>query len=121
MVGKKEGIWTSVLHRNYSCICKLDVGFLNHPNWTSIAQVMVYFSGLPQAAHVLTLYNVHILGLIFNLEKKGIWTSVLYEIISAFANLMEDFESPNLDLYSSSYGPFFGTATSCPILTLYIV
>ena len=24
---EKEGIWTSVIHINYNCICKLDVGF----------------------------------------------------------------------------------------------
>ena len=24
---EKERIWTSVLHENYNCICKIDVGF----------------------------------------------------------------------------------------------
>ena len=47
---KKEGILTSVFHGNCSCNCELDVRLLNHPNWTSIAQVMVHFPGLPQAA-----------------------------------------------------------------------
>ena len=42
-----KGIWTHVLHRSCNCICELDVRLLNHPNWTSIAQVMVHFSGLP--------------------------------------------------------------------------
>ena len=46
---EKEEIWTSVLHGNCSCNCELGVRFLNHPNWTSIAQVMAHFSGLPQA------------------------------------------------------------------------
>ena len=31
------------------------------------------------------------------------------EIIAASINLMYAFESPNLDLYISSYGPFPGT------------
>ena len=47
---EKEGIWTSVLLGNCICNCKLDVRLLNHPNWTSITQVMVHFSRLPQAA-----------------------------------------------------------------------
>ena len=46
--GETDGIWIRVLHRNCSCICKLDVGLLNHPNWTFISQVMVHFPGLPQ-------------------------------------------------------------------------
>ena len=49
---KKEGIWASVLHGNYSYICKLG-RLLNHPNWTCIAQVMVHFPGLLQ----LRLFN----------------------------------------------------------------
>ena len=32
------------------------------------------------------------------------------EIIVAFVNLMLAFESPKLDWYSSSYGPFLDTA-----------
>ena len=40
--------WIQVLHRNCSCICELDVRFLNHPNWTSTTQVMVHFLRLPQ-------------------------------------------------------------------------
>ena len=43
------------------------------------------------------------------------------EIVAAIVNLMLDFESPKLDLYSSSCGPFSGTATCYPILTLYNV
>ena len=31
-------------------IVNLMLGFLNHPNWTSIARVMVYFPGLLQVA-----------------------------------------------------------------------
>ena len=46
---EKEGIWTSVLHVNCSCNFELDVRHLNQPNWTSIAQVIAYFPGLPQA------------------------------------------------------------------------
>ena len=41
-------IWTRVLHRSCSCICKIDVRLLNHLNRTSTAQVMVHFSRLPQ-------------------------------------------------------------------------
>ena len=37
-----RGIWTRVLHRSFSGICEIDVRFLNHPNWTSVAQIMVY-------------------------------------------------------------------------------
>ena len=33
----------------------------------------------------------------------------------------KDFESPKLDLYNPSYGPFFGTATSYPVLAEPIV
>ena len=40
---EKEGIWTSVPHENCSYISEHDVKLLNHPNWTSIAQVMVHF------------------------------------------------------------------------------
>ena len=47
---EKEEIWTSVPHGNCSSDCELDVRFLNHPNWTFIDQVMVYFLRLPQAA-----------------------------------------------------------------------
>ena len=47
---EKEGIWTSILLGNSSCNCELEVRLLNHPNWTSITQVMVHFPGLPQAA-----------------------------------------------------------------------
>ena len=50
---EKEGIWTSVFHENCSCNCELDVRLLNHPNWTSIAQVMVHLQGLPQPAQFL--------------------------------------------------------------------
>ena len=43
------------------------------------------------------------------------------EIIAASVNLMLDFESPKLDLYSSIYGLFFRTTIGCPVLTLYTV
>ena len=78
---EKEGIWTSVLYGNCRCNCELDVRLLNHPNWTSITQVMVYFPRLPQIAticSILTLYIVQILGLIFDWEKEEIWSSVLH-------------------------------------------
>ena len=38
-----------------------------------------------------------------------------------FLEIVAKSESPKLDLYNSSYGPFFGTATGCPVLTLYTV
>ena len=47
---EKEGIWTSVFLRKCSCNCELEIRLLNHPNWTSITQVIVHFPGLPQAA-----------------------------------------------------------------------
>ena len=47
---EKEGIWTSILHRNCSCNYELDVKILNHPNWTSIAQVIVHLPRRPQTA-----------------------------------------------------------------------
>ena len=47
---KKEGIWIGFLHGNCICNCELDVRLLNHPNWTSIAQVTVHFPRLPQVA-----------------------------------------------------------------------
>ena len=37
-----ERICTRVLRRSCICICELDVRLLNHPNWTSTAQVMVH-------------------------------------------------------------------------------
>ena len=40
---RNRGILTHVLHRSCSCNCELDVRLLNHPNWTSTAQVMVHF------------------------------------------------------------------------------
>ena len=45
-----EGIWTSVSDGNCRYNCELDVWIFNHPNWTSINQVMVHFLGLPQTA-----------------------------------------------------------------------
>ena len=47
---EKLGNWTSFLHGNCSYISELDARLLNHPNWTSITRVMVYFLGLPHAA-----------------------------------------------------------------------
>ena len=43
------------------------------------------------------------------------------EIIAASVDLILVFESPKLDLYSSSYGPFSWTATGCLVLILYTV
>ena len=43
------------------------------------------------------------------------------EIVAEIVKLMLDFESPKLDLDSSSYGPFSRTATCYPILTLHNV
>ena len=43
------------------------------------------------------------------------------EIVSVSKNLMLGFEALKLDLYNSSYSPFSGTATGCPILTPYTV
>ena len=43
-----ERIWTRVFRRSCSCICELDVRLLNHPNWTSTAQVMVHL--IPRTA-----------------------------------------------------------------------
>ena len=44
-------------------------------------------------------------------EKKREFGLVFsMEIIAGSVKLMKDFESPKLDLYSSSYGPFLGTA-----------
>ena len=53
MVGKKILIWTRIPQENCSYIRELDVRLLNHPNWTSITQVMIYFPGLVQ----LRLFN----------------------------------------------------------------
>ena len=44
-MGKLDGVF----HGNCSCLSELDVRLLNHPNLTSITQVMVHFPGLPQA------------------------------------------------------------------------
>ena len=38
------------------------------------------------------------------------------EIVALYENLILGFESPKLDLYNPSYGPFFGTAKGCPAL-----
>ena len=43
------------------------------------------------------------------------------EIVDASMKLMLGFESSRLDLYNSSYGPFFGIATGFPILTPYTI
>ena len=40
---------------NCSYICEIDVKLLNHSNWTSTAQVMVNFSGLPQLRLFISL------------------------------------------------------------------
>ena len=41
--------------------------------------------------------------------------------IATSVKLMLVFESLKLDLYNSSYGPFFGTAKGCPVLTIHTV
>ena len=46
-------IWSSILQGNCSSILEIDVRLLNHPNRTSITQVMVRFLGLLQ----LRLFN----------------------------------------------------------------
>ena len=38
------------------------------------------------------------------------------EIVALSENLILGFESPKLDLYNPSYGPFSGTAKGCPVL-----
>ena len=43
------------------------------------------------------------------------------KIIDAYVKLMYAFESPKLNLYSSSYDPFSGTSIDCPVLTPYTV
>ena len=43
------------------------------------------------------------------------------KIVVEVVNLMLEFESPKLDLYNLSYGPFSGIATGCPVLTPYTV
>ena len=43
------------------------------------------------------------------------------DIVAEIVNLILGFESPKLDLYSSSYGPFSRTATGYNVLTLYTV
>ena len=45
---ENEGIWTSFLPGNCSCISELDVRLLNHLKWTSTAQVMVH--SIPEIA-----------------------------------------------------------------------
>ena len=39
------------------------------------------------------------------------------EIVSLYEELMLAFESPKLDIYNPSYGPFFETAIGYPVLT----
>ena len=41
-------IWTSILQGTCSYILELDVRLLNHPNWTSITQIIVRFPRLLQ-------------------------------------------------------------------------
>ena len=63
-----EGIWTRILHRICSYICKLDGRFLNHPNQTSTPQVMIHFLGLPQLRMFICLCPN--LGTCFRLGNK---------------------------------------------------
>ena len=82
---------------------------------------MVHFLGLPQAVLFLP-YTLSRFWDRFSIGKKSEFRLVFsIEIIAASINLMLAFESPNLNFYSSSYGPFSGTATGCPVLTRYIV
>ena len=58
----------------------------------------------------------------FSIGKNGEFGLVCFiENVAAIVNLLLDFESPKLDLYSSSYGTFSGIATCYPVLTLYTV
>ena len=56
-----------ILQGNCSSISELDVRLLNHQNRTSIAQVMVHFSGLLQLRlfNGLCLYFGTVRGLVF--------------------------------------------------------
>ena len=50
-----KGLWTHVHHRSCSCISELDVRVLNHPNWTSTAQVIVHIPVLLQLRLFISL------------------------------------------------------------------
>ena len=65
--------------------------FFNHPNWTSIAQVMGSFSGTTIGSPILTLHTVRNLGLVFGWETKGIWNVFFMEVVAASVNLMLGF------------------------------
>ena len=78
-----EGFWASVIHRNCSYICELDVRFLNHLNWTSIAQVMVPFLRLSQ----LRLLN----SLCLDFGPRDFGPEFFIELVAAYVNLMLDF------------------------------
>ena len=54
-------------------------------------------------------------------KKREFGLASFIEIVVAIVNLMLSFESTELDLYSSSYGPFSRTATGYLVLTPYIV
>ena len=56
------------------------------------------------------------MGLIFGYKKEEFGLASFMEIVVASVNLMA-FESSKLDLYNSSYGPFSGTATGCPVFS----
>ena len=73
---EKWGNWTSVPNGNCSYISELDVRLLNHPNWISITQVMVRFSGLSQAALFWLNLLSRFLGLI-SVEKRENLDSIL--------------------------------------------
>ena len=60
-------------------------------------------------------------GTDFGCKKREFRLVLFMEIIVASVKLMLAFESPKLDLYSSSYGPFSRTARGCPILTPYTI
>ena len=69
---------------------------MNYPNWTSITQVMVHFSRLPQVALFWLNLLSRFLGLIFNWEKVRIWTSILQGNCSSIREIdVRIFNHPN--------------------------
>ena len=65
----------------------------------------------------MTVYDVQYLEPIFDFKNRKFGLVSFKEIIALSDNFIyRTFESPKLDLYNLSHGPFFGTATSCTIL-----
>ena len=60
----------SILQGNCIPIYEIDVRILNHPNWTSIAQVMVRFPGTTTGCPVLAEPIVQICRTGFRLGKS---------------------------------------------------